>query len=230
MSLRTKSSQKSAKEAEMADLEIEESVDWFMRAEYDRLTEMLLYTKEMGQKRVQFWLTVVSAIGGLLAVIYQINGADTGFLGITTLLLFGVFILGFVVYIKLIQRTITSVEYIRAQGKIKKYFVQKKPDVAKYFFFPIADDKPDLTYSVAFKLTGSSLRLLVVVINSFLIAGIAAIIPRIVYGSWQFLAYQIIMAVSVFVLVFVLQEALTARMFKRAEMANKARIDFPSTK
>ncbi len=219
---------KARKEGELQDLENSESVEWFLRSEYDRLTEMLLYTKEMGQKRVQFWLTVISAIGGLLAVIYQINGADAGFLTFTMVALLGILLLGLVIFLKLVQRTITSVEYLRAQGKIKRYFVDKMPKIEKYFYFPVTDDQPKLVHSFAFKLTGSSMRLLVVVINSFLIAAVVAILPRMVYGNWEFVGYQIVMGIAVFVMSFALHEAFTCKLFQQAEKAIADKVAFPS--
>jgi len=212
----------------LKDIESTESVDWFMRSEYDRLTEMLLYTKEMGQKRVQFWLTIVSAVGGLLAVIYQINGADLGFLAFTMIALLGILLLGFVIFLKLVQRTITSVEYLRAQGKIKAYFVSKKPDADKYFYFPVSDDVPKLTHSFAFKLTGSSMRLLVVLINSFVLGGVVALIPRFVYGNWDFVGYQVVMGIAAFVLSFALHEGFTCKRFRLAEKEISGNIRFPS--
>jgi hypothetical protein len=205
-----------------------DAVDNFMLAEYRRLTEMLLYTKEMGHKRVQFWITILTGVSALVAVIYQINGDDSGFISVALGALFGMYVIGFIFFIKMVQRTINSVEYIRAQGKIKRYFFDKNPIVSTYLFFPIADDKPPLKHSFAFSLTGSGMRMLVVIINSFLLAGLVFLLPRVIYGDWSMLVFQLIMGISVFVISFAVHEAFTASRFRRAEAAVADKVEFPS--
>ena len=223
-----KRSTKYSRRGDIVDLAYPDAVDHFMLAEYRRLTDMLLYTKEMGHKRVQFWITILTGVSALVAVIYQINGDDSGFIGVALGSLFGMYVIGFIFFVKMVQRTINSVEYIRAQGKIKRYFFDKDPKVAKYLFFPVADDKPPLKHSFAFSLTGSGMRMLVVIINSFLLAGLVFLLPRVIYGDWSMLIFQLVMAASVFVISFVIHEVFTANHFRQAEEAASRKIEFPS--
>ena len=87
--------------------------DYFMLSEYGHLTEMLLYTKEVGHKRVQFWLSIVTAAGGLLALLYQIDGGSKTFFVTALIVCLGLLAIGWTVFLKLIHRTITTVEYLR---------------------------------------------------------------------------------------------------------------------
>lgn len=204
-----------------------DEVDRFMLSEYNRLTSMLLYTKEIGHKRVQFWLTVVSSAGGILMVIYQINPSIESFFPLVFFVCSFIVLLGIVIYIKMIQRTVTSVEYLRAQGKIKRYFLEMDKNIEDYLFFPVGDDNPKLNYSLAFSLTGSSLRILVAIINSFILGCVVGLIPRLVYGDWSMAIYQVILGVLTFALSFTLHETFTAYRFRKSDKYNKNRIKFP---
>ncbi len=200
----------------------------FMIQEYRRLTSQLLYTKKVGQQRTQFWMTIVSAVGGLLALLYQLGGNTESFYAIAIIAGLAVFVLGIIVFIRVVHRTITIVEYLRALGKIKMYFVDRDKNISQYFFYRPGDDYPRLTYSFDFKLTGSSLHMLVVVINSFILAGMVAFIPRVIFGDWSFLGYQLIIAAAVFVLSFVIHESFTMKQFRLAKKLYKDHIDFPT--
>ncbi len=198
--------------------------DYFMLSEYEHLTEMLLYTKEVGHKRVQFWLSIVTAAGGLLALLYQIDGISKTFSGTALIVCFGVLIIGWTVFLKLIHRTITTVEYLRGLGKIKHYFAETDTRVKRHLYFPARDDRPSFGYDP--HMMGSSLRGLVVTVNSFVLAGVVALLPYFIWNEWSQLPIEIILAVSAFGTSYLVHELYAVWRFGKAEHDNEFRVSY----
>ncbi len=198
--------------------------DYFMLAEYEHLTEMLLYAKEVGHKRVQFWLSLVSAAGGLLALFYQIDKGSAAFFGTSFIACLGLFVIGWSIFLKLIHRTITTVECLRGLGKIKHYFSENDARIKKHLYFPARDDLPSFNYNP--HMMGSSLRGLVVTINSFIIAGIVAILPYFLWGEWSQLLVEIILAIATFGASYLAHELYAVWRFAKAERDHDFRVCF----
>jgi hypothetical protein len=198
--------------------------DYFMLTEYEHLTELLLYTKEVGHTRVQFWLSIVSAVGGLLAVLFQLGGGSQTFFCTLVIACIVLFLIGGTIFRKLIHRTITTVEYLRALGKIKRYFVDKAPEVAKHLYFPARDDRPSFRYDP--HMMGSSLRGLVVTINSFIVAALVAVLPILLWASWPKMKMEIILAIAAFGVSYLIHELYAAWRFARAESQSERKIRF----
>mgnify|MGYP000855927713 CR=1 FL=1 len=196
--------------------------DYFMLAEYEHLTEMLLYTKEVGHKRVQFWLSIVSAAGGLLALFYQIDKGSAAFFGTALIACLALFIVGWSIFLKLIHRTITTVEYLRGLGKIKHYFSENDGRIKKHLYFPARDDLPSFSYNP--HMMGSSLRGLVVTINSFIIAAVVAILPYFIWGEWSRLPVEIILAIAAFGVSYLAHELYAVWRFGKAQRDNDFRV------
>lgn len=198
--------------------------DYFMLSEYEHLTEMLLYTKEVGHKRVQFWLSIVTAAGGLLALLYQIDGGTATFFGTALIACLGLLVIGWTVFLKLIHRTVTTVEYLRGLGKIKHYFTENDSRIKRHLYFPARDDMPSFKYDP--HMMGSSLRGLVVTINSFVIAALAAILPYFVWGGWAGVPIEIILGVAAFGISYLVHELYAIWRLGRAEHDNHFRVCF----
>lgn len=198
--------------------------DYFMLSEYEHLTEMLLYTKDVGHKRVQFWLSIVSAAGGLLALLYQIDGGTTNFFGTALIAGFALFILGWMIFLRLVQRTVTIVQYYRGLGKIKHYFAEKDASIKEHLLFPARDDRPSFHHDP--QMRKSNLRNLVVIINSFIIAAMVGILPNLIWGQWPGAAVEISLIVAAFGLSYLVHELFAVFSFNKAEKETEWKIRY----
>lgn len=198
--------------------------DYFMLSEYEHLTEMLLYTKDVGHKRVQFWLSIVSAAGGLLALLYQIDGGTANFFGTALIAGFALFIVGWMIFLRLVQRTVTIVQYYRGLGKIKHYFAEKDASIKEHLLFPARDDRPSFHHDP--QMRKSNLRNLVVIINSFIIAAMAGILPNLIWGKWPAIGLEIILIVAAFGLSYLVHELFAVYSFHKAEKETEWKIRY----
>lgn len=198
--------------------------DYFMLSEYEHLTEMLLYTKDVGHKRVQFWLSIVSAAGGLLALLYQIDGGTANFFGTALIAGFALFILGWMIFLRLVQRTVTIVQYYRGLGKIKHYFAEKDASIKEHLLFPARDDRPSFHHDP--QMRKSNLRNLVVIINSFIIAAMVGILPNLIWSKWPAIGLEIILIVAAFGLSYLVHELFAVYSFHKAEKETEWKIRY----
>jgi hypothetical protein len=106
-------------------------------AEYQYLGDCFWRNEEVGERRVDFFITVTAAlIAASLAAIEQdfvALGDDVVpalSLGLAALLLFG-----FVTLVRMIHRNVTTDDYKRKQNRIRRYFADKDPDILKHLAY-----------------------------------------------------------------------------------------------
>ncbi len=208
----------------------EDKVVDFMLEEYATLREMRLSLDSLGESRVNFFLATISgAIVGLalinqlasyVEIIFFINGA----------IFVGLLLFGLVTFARMVERTVKNTSYSRGMNRIRRYFVEKHPEIEPYLWLPTSDDKPSFGYAVYnFKtkrlgLTG--LAPMVAIINSIIATVGIVILMTIVLATPIFLT--LLIGTIAFILVAATHyRYLVKRMKKMKEVIE---VRFPSPK
>lgn len=113
----------------------------YMIAEYQRLIDSFWKSEDIGEKRVNFFITLSTVVVTVLIAFREkeiSNHIDRiFFLGLVILLLFGI-----VTLMRIIHRNLESHIYLRAAGRIRRYFRDMDPQIQQYLFFGPFDDQP----------------------------------------------------------------------------------------
>ena len=113
----------------------------YMIAEYQRLIDSFWKSEDIGEKRVNFFITLSTVVVTVLVALREkeiSNHIDQiFFLGLVILLLFGI-----VTLMRIIHRNLESHIYLRAAGRIRGYFSDMDPQIQRYLFFGPFDDQP----------------------------------------------------------------------------------------
>jgi hypothetical protein len=115
----------------------------FLLNEYRSHKESFWKSEELGERRVNFFITVVTAILAALAIREKGVIDYTGkvhsifFYGCAASLLYG-----WVTLVRLIRRNLESHKDLRAIGRIRHYFTEKNPEILKYLYYESRDDVP----------------------------------------------------------------------------------------
>ncbi len=115
----------------------------FLLAEYGGHREAFWKSEEIGEKRVNFFISIVTAV--LAASVIREKGVLTlrgqvdpiFYCGLGALLLFGIVTLA-----RLIRRNLVSTDQLRALGRIRAYFVKKDWEILPHLFWEPRDDIP----------------------------------------------------------------------------------------
>jgi hypothetical protein len=109
----------------------------FLIAEYQGLVESFWKTEELGDKRVEFFIAIVTALLGAMVLLERVAGLEM--LGALLALL----ALGAVVAKRILRRNLKSHEYLRAMGRIRRYFDEQSSNALwKYMYQPPCDSRP----------------------------------------------------------------------------------------
>lgn len=112
-----------------------------MIAEHQRLSDLYLYNTDMGERRTSMYISVISlGAAGLIGLAQLVDA--TILYWPATLLLLGMLVLGLLTFYRLIERRMRAVENLRAINRIHRYFVEKQPELAQYFYWAPCDDLP----------------------------------------------------------------------------------------
>jgi len=118
-----------------------DSSSQIMIAEHQRLVELYLYNSEMGEKRTSLYVSIVSlGAAGLIGLAQFVEAPML--VWPANVVLTGMLVLGVLTFQRLIERRIRAVENLRALNRIHRYFVDKDPELADYFYWPPCDDVP----------------------------------------------------------------------------------------
>ncbi|MBW2056672.1 MAG: hypothetical protein JRJ26_04155 [Deltaproteobacteria bacterium] len=116
----------------------------FLLAEYQRLMESFWHTEELGERRVNFFVTLTAAVIAALAAtrdqgisLSQGRVDPIFFYGLGALLLFGL-----VTLVRIIRRNLESHRYLRATGRIRRYFTETDQGIGSHLYFEPRDDRP----------------------------------------------------------------------------------------
>ncbi len=139
-------------------------------AEHSRISGLYEANAQMGDKYVTMYLTIMSLAIALLLGISKFSTLSTENISIDLALMIVVFIIGFTIFRRLIDRRIRMIEYLRAINRINHYFAARDKEVEKHLFWNANDDEPPIHAKGTFL---GGLRNIVIVLNS-LTVGILA--------------------------------------------------------
>lgn len=175
----------------------------FLLEEYKQLGESFLRNEELGERRVNFFITITTAVVAGLAAIWKVS--DGGFdlaliiFGLAAVLLFGI-----VTLVRIIRRNLVTHEYLRALGRIRGYFAKRDRKIRNILPYPPYDDQPqrEKKRKDILSLGTGGLVEMVALVNSLILAAIFMLLARcrpwwvlVVLGLVGFLAawiYQFI--------------------------------------
>ena len=145
----------------------------FLLAEYQSHKESFWKSEELGERRVNFFITLVTAV--LTALAIREKGIIDSCGKVSSIFLYGCvasFIFGWVTLIRLVRRNLVSHKELRAVGRIRAYFTIMDPEISKHLLYESRDDVPqrDKKWSELITLGNGGLVETVSVINSFLVA------------------------------------------------------------
>jgi hypothetical protein len=108
----------------------------FMLEEFRQSLNSFWKTEELGEKRVEFFITLTSAVfGGLLLLDRIASGASLAALAV-------LFLIGQLLLLRILRRNVLSHEYLRAAGRVRMYFAERSPGLSEYMFSTPGDSRP----------------------------------------------------------------------------------------
>jgi len=161
---------------------IQDSTLGFMLAEYETLRDLRASLVSQGESRVNFLLATISGAVVALALVNQGAYSKDIVITINAMILVGLFLLGLITYLRLVHRGIAITVYTRGINRIRRYFVERVPDIGDYLILPTSDDVPSLRYGGFFSRGLGSVGL----------AGMVAIIDSIISVASVVLGLKII--------------------------------------
>jgi len=117
----------------------------FMLSELERLSERWTRANEMAEARMNQLLTIASGASGVLLLLSQLKIAPTDFLGVALATFAIVWLLGLLAFLRILQRNITVIGYVRAINCLRHFFVDNDPSIERYLAIPITDSEPKYT-------------------------------------------------------------------------------------
>ena len=158
----------------------------FLLAEYSKYQEAFAKNEELGERRVQFFLGLVTAAAGAVILLstaergaisrYPIYIPRIAF-GLATLLL----AVGFLTYDRLLKRDETTAEYQSLLDQVRSRFIDAARTstglISLEGYIPFPQEKPKLLKRMG------RLGQLILVINAWM-AGVAAVLLRCSFTGW----------------------------------------------
>jgi hypothetical protein len=162
----------------------------FLLAEYQHLMNSFWQSEEVGESRVNFFITLTTAVITALVAIggngipVQDGEVDPIFFwALVASLLFGVVTLG-----RIIHRNLESHKYLRAANRIRRYFADRDQAILRYLYYGPYDDQPQRKkewkkwYKI-FSLGTGGLVEMVALMNSLIVAALFALLIIWVFGN-----------------------------------------------
>jgi len=111
----------------------------FLLQEYQSLYTLHQYTKEEGEKRLNFYVTFVAAVGSFLIAAQQFIKPELYvWLAVSTTTI--VLSLGLITFRKTLQRRVATIAYRRRLNRIRAWFVRHYPSVSSGLAYGIGQD------------------------------------------------------------------------------------------
>lgn len=174
---------------------VESSRD-FMLEEYKHHFADFERSEEIGEHRVNFFITLVTAVFGAFGVlvgklIFENGDFDiTKYYLIINAALLAMLLFGILTLARVIHRNLVSDRELRAMGRIRRYFVEKDPEIYPFLYYKPRDDTParkkEWKDLASFR-TGGLVET-VMLINSFIAAILMVLIiypPAKPYDQWM---------------------------------------------
>jgi hypothetical protein len=207
--------------------ELRDAPDEFILAEYAGLQSLRQGLVTLGENRLNFFLATVSgALVGAGLLIDKLSTYGDLVFYVVGFIFAGLLLLGIATFVRMVERSIGVVIYSRGMNRLRRYFVDKNPDIERYIIQPINDDWPSFE-SLGFKEKGAStigLSEMVAALNSTIVSVIIAI------GIRLFLTDSPIIVIVSGTIGFMLTLS-TQILYHNSrikEMKKKTRINFPT--
>lgn len=160
-----------------------ERLNSLLLEEYKHLCESYLSNEELGERRVNFFLTLTTAVIAAIVAIQKgvisvVDGKVDPILfgGLVALLMFGI-----VTLMRIIRRNQATDRYLRGLAKLRKYFVTEG-EAAKYLVFNPYDEKPRHKKEKIFSLGTGGLVEMVALMNSLIVAALFVLLANWLFG------------------------------------------------
>jgi len=152
----------------------------FLIEEYKLLLDSFWRSEELGERRVNFFITLTAAaVAALVAIGEKGISVSDGkvdfmfFYGLGAMLMFGV-----VTLVRIVRRNLESHKYIRAAGRIRRYFTERDEQIRPHLYFEPRDDKPvrEKRWREVFLFGTGGLIETVALVNSLVVATLCALL------------------------------------------------------
>ena len=167
----------------------------FILEEYKHLTDSFLRNEELGERRVNFFLTLTTTVIGALAAIREIFGdidMMKFYIGFGAALL-AVLLFGVVTLMRIIHRNLATDKYLRALARIRRYFADSDQGTIKilpYMPYKLFDDQPQRRKKWAdiYSFGNGGLLETVALVNSVITAALCGLFAffRLEWIGWNF--------------------------------------------
>lgn len=211
------------------DTQIAKTMAQFLTAEHTSLQNALNAVVAESNGRSSSFLTTISASLVALALVAQTSKFGDVFMIFSLTLLPILSFIGFSAYVRILQLDSSSYVYTAAINRIRHFYLDVTPEVAKYISLSAADDERGVQLS---RVLNTNIFWNVISINSSLILIIDGLLAGTFFGlltSVAFRAHALIpfgVGVIVFLLVSVLLYRLGMKWY--AELRDNSQIRYPS--
>lgn len=195
----------------------------FLKSEYSALIDLYTHTEDTLQATFNFYLTLLSAIIGVIIALIQLNAFQTGSLFLTMAILLGfAILLGIITQDAVVNKNVDIAKYAYAINALKAYLLQNAPVIQRQMFYqsnfftrvspvPITPDPWRRRHQYFWWITSlGTHQLFINVVNSLALAIIAVIlIPGAL--SAPILTWQLLVLGPVSMLVFYVAHCVYAK-------------------
>lgn len=166
----------------------------FILEEYKHLTDSFLRNEELGERRVNFFLTfTTTAIGALVAAREFFNDVEMKnfYIGFCAVLL-ALLLFGIVTLMRIIHRNLVTDKYLRGLARIRRYYAdvdKENPNILPYLPYKTFDDFPQRKKKGKdiYSLGNGGLLETVALVNSIITAALLALFAfyRLEWRDWN---------------------------------------------
>jgi hypothetical protein len=196
--------------------------------EYATLRERRQSLDQLGEGRVNFFLATISGTFVGLALLSQPSIVQETIHFISGAIIVGLLWIGFTIFARVVHRSVQLILLDSGMNRIRRYFVDRNPEVEKYLSFPIYDDKPSLQYSIIkegqYSLRG--LPPLVAIINSIIALVGTVLFSRVIIDVNNVLS--LVCGVIVFGLVITAQYRYIVNQMRTEARSQREKVRFPA--
>jgi hypothetical protein len=171
----------------------QDSLERLFLAEYQHMAESFLDNEELGERRVNFFITLTAAVPtALIAILRNEISLKNGtvspifFIGLVALLLFGVSTL-----VRVIRRNLQTDKYLQALAAIRKYFVaEDNVEALKYLRFNPYGEEPRHERHKIFSLGTGGLVEMAALINCLIIVALYELLVISLFSPGIYLIHK----------------------------------------
>lgn len=188
----------------------------FLRAEYEYVTRLLINNEQLGERRIEFFVSLVTAVIGVSGLIgasdimnFDIIGAEnkTRMIAIIILISIGTIVpFGFITLERIIRRNLETDEYKAKLDKIRRYFIERDKSIADYVAFdPYIQYSRTKKWSELFSFGVGGFAETIRLINSIISGLFFGILVLAFKVSWEMAFYSLALSITIALVVWTLQ-------------------------